>query len=158
MTSGTLQLFFYLPQPLVAQTRNLFKTEALLLPSQAEAKDDFIFLFRLQQDQTYTDLGTLEEPAECLDKFFFAGLLTGDDGGGAEKKILHCLEFEQDILVSAPPTGDPEPYDDEHAPTPYRASRLESYAPDGWAITISIDLNDQDSMSCTPHSLLKTLL
>lgn len=150
-------MFSYLPEPLVAQTRNFFETEALLLPSQLEAKDDFLFLFRLHQDQTYTELDTLEELAECLDKFFFAGLLTGDDGGRAEK-ILRCLEFEQDIFAPAPPAGNPDSYGDVHASMPRGVSRLESYAPGEWAITISMDPNNQDGLPYPLHSLLETLV
>jgi hypothetical protein len=55
-----LEMFSYLPQPLVAQTRHFFETETLLLPSQLAAKDSFLFLFlflsRLRQDHTRPDV------------------------------------------------------------------------------------------------------
>ncbi|KAL1882248.1 hypothetical protein Daus18300_000734 [Diaporthe australafricana] len=81
----TLQ-FSHLPKPLLAETKAFFETRNLL-PSQIEARDNFIYMFRLNHDSTYTDQITPEELAEHLDAFFFfAGLLTR---GG----ILQCLEL-----------------------------------------------------------------
>lgn len=147
-------MFSYLPEPLVQRTRAFFETEDLLA-SQQYARDNLIFLFRLHQDETYTELVTLEELAECLDAFFFAGLLTG---GGGRSKILQCLELEQDIFAAAPPTGDHRSYGDVHASMPLGASRLELCPSGEWALTISIDANNQDGMPSPLHSLLETLV
>ena len=160
LTSAGLQMFSYLPEALVEQTRAFFEaTEAPLLPSQLEARDNFLFLFRLHQDQTYTDLGTLEELAQCLDEFFFAGLLMGGgDSGSDESRILRCLELEADMFAPAPPTVSSGSYGDVHTPMPLGASRLEPYAPGEWGLYISLDPNDEDGMPFPLHSLLESLL
>lgn len=131
LASANLQMFSYLPEPLVKQTRAFIEAEDLL-SSQKAARDNFLFLFRLHQDDTYTDVLTLEELAEYLDAFFFAGLLTR-----GRRRILRCLELEQDILS---------------------ASRLEPLLFGEWAITISINSNNQDGMPSPLHSLLETLV
>ncbi|KAK2596952.1 hypothetical protein N8I77_012832 [Diaporthe amygdali] len=149
-------MFSYLPGPLLAQTRAFFETEALL-PSQLQARDNFIFLFRLHQDDTYTDLTTLEQFMVCLDEFFFAGQLTR---GG----ITQRLEYEPDIFASAPPEGYGRKgrlsHGDVHTSTPLGESRLAPRVSDGrWVVTISIDPNDQvDGLPCPLHNLLETLV
>lgn len=154
LTSAGLQMFSYLPEPLVEQTRAFFKTKDLL-PSQVEARDNFVFLFCLQQDETYTEVVTLEELAEHLDAFFFAGLLTGVGSG---RRILRCLELEQDIFTAAPPTADHGSYGDVRASMPSGESRLEVCPSGEWAITISINPNTQDGMPAPLHSLLEALV
>ncbi|KAG6367983.1 hypothetical protein INS49_002183 [Diaporthe citri] len=152
--SADLQMFSYLPGPLVEQTRAFFEAEDLL-PSQLEARDNFIFLFGLQQDETYTEVTTLEELAEHLDAFFFAGLLTGVGGG---RRILRCLELEQDIFTAAPPTCGHGSYGDVHTSMPLGESRLEVCPSGEWAITISINPNNQDGLPAPLHSLLEALV
>lgn len=152
--SAALQMLSYLPEPLVERTRAFFEAEDLL-PSQVEARNNFVFLFCLQQDETYTEVVTLEELAEHLDAFFFAGLLTGVRGGG---RILRCLELEQDIFTAAPPTVGHGSYGDVHASMPLSESRLEVCPSGEWAITISINPSNQDGMPAPLHSLLEALV
>lgn len=149
-------MFSYLPGPLVEETRAFFETQAIL-PSQEEARDNFLFLFRLHQDETYTELTTLEELAEHLDAFFFAGLLTGG-GGGRRRAILQCLELEEDIFAAAPPARVNGSYGDVHASMPRGTSKLEMLPSGEWAVTISIDANNQEGMPSPLHSLLETLV
>lgn len=148
-------MFSYLSESLVEQARAYFESAALL-PSQEEARDNFLFLFRLHQDETYTELTTLEELAEHLDAFFFAGLLTG--GGGRMRSILQCIELEEDIFAAAPPAGVNGSYGDVHASMPQGTSKLERLPSGEWAVTISIDPNNQEGMPCPLHSLLETLV
>lgn len=128
-----------------------------LLPSQEEARDNFLFLFRLHQDETYTELVTLEELAECLDAFFFAGALTGG-GGGGRRRILRCLELEQDIFAAAPTAADSCSQGDVHAAMPLGASRLAQNAQGEWGLTISIDPDNRVGMPSPLHNLLETLI
>lgn len=153
LAGADLQMFSYLPGPLVAQTRASFENGSLL-PSQEEARDNFLFLFRLNQDETYTELVTLEELAESLDVFFFAGALTG--GGG--RRILRCLELEQDIFAAAPPVGDSCSHGDVHAAMPLGASSLAQSAQGEWGVTISIDPNNRAGTPSPLHNLLETLI
>lgn len=148
-------MFSYLPESLVDQARAYFESAALL-PSQEEARENFLFLFRLHQDETYTELTTLEELAEHLDAFFFAGLLTG--GGGRMRSILQCIELEEDIFAAAPPAGVNGSYGDVHASMPQGMSKLERLPSGEWAVTISIDPNNQEGMPSPLHSLLETLV
>lgn len=157
LAGADLQMFSYLPGPLVAQTRASFEAGSLL-PSQEEARDNFLFLFRLNQDETYTELVTLEELAECLDAFFFAGALTGGGGGGGRRRILRCLELEQDIFAAAPPAGDSCSHGDVHSAMPPGASRLAQSAQGEWALTISVDPNNRAGMPSPLHNLLETLI
>lgn len=152
--SAGLQMFSYLPGPLVEQTRAFFEAGDLR-PSQVQARDNFVFLFGLEQDETYTEVTTLEELAEHLDAFFFAGQLTGAGGG---RRILRCLELEQDIFTAAPPTGGHGSYGDVHASMPLGESRLEMCPSGEWAIAISINPNNQDGMPAPLHSLLEALV
>lgn len=156
LASDGLEMFSYLPEPLVEGTRAYFETEALL-PSQEEARNNFLFLFRLHQDETYTELTTLEELAEHLDSFFFAGLLTGGGGGGS-RRILQCLELEEDIFAAATPPGANGSYGDVHASMHQGTSKLERLPSGECAVTISINANNQEGMPSPLHSLLETLV
>lgn len=149
-------MFSYPPGSLIEHTRAFFETKDLR-PSQVEARDNFVFLFCLQQDETYSDVTTLEELAEHLDAFFFAGQLTGDRGGA---RILRCLELEQDIFTAAPPPagGHGRSYGDVHAPMPLAESRLEVCPSGEWAVAIAIDPNSEDGLPAPLHSLLEALV
>lgn len=155
LASEGLEMFSYLPEPLVQATRAFFETQALL-PSQVEARDNFLFLFRLHQDETYTELTTLEELAEHLDAFFFAGLLTG--AGGRRRTILQCLELEEDIFAAAPPARVNGSYGDVRASMPQGTSKLQMLPSGDWAVTVSIDPNNQEGMPSPLHTLLETLV